>query len=81
MAGKIPLSKLRSKIIKMTTQEKPKDGTTGRPEVLQRCWELIIHRVWREATETSPDITSNADFEEKLHDVVGLYLSPPVVLC
>ena len=48
-----------------------------------------MHRVWREAG-LKPHLTvhykvsNDLDFEEKLHDVVDLYLSPPehtVVFC
>ena len=92
MAGKIPLSKQScSKIIKMTTQEKPKDGThwSTRLAKVLGINHSFVNRVWREAG-LKPHLTSqfkvsnDPDFEEKLHDVVGLYLSPPenaVVFC
>ena len=85
-------AKLRSKIIKMTTQEKPKDGTHWSTRGLAKVLGInhsFVNRVWREAG-LKPHLTSqfkvsnDPDFEEKLHDVVGLYLSPPenaVVFC
>ena len=78
-------AKLRSKIIKMTTQEKPKDGTHWSTRGLAKVLGInhsFVNRVWREAG-LKPHLTSqfkvsnDPDFEEKLHDVVGLYLSPP----
>ena len=78
-------AKLRSKIIKMTTQEKPKDGTHWSTRGLAKVFWInhsFVNRVWREAG-LKPHLTSqfkvsnDPDFEEKLHDVVGLYLSPP----
>ena len=85
-------AKLRSKIIKMTTQEKPKDGTHWSTRGLAKVLGInhsFVNRVWREAG-LKPHLTSqfkvsnDPDFEEKLRDVVGLYLSPPenaVIFC
>lgn len=85
-------AKLRSKIIRMTTQEKPKDGTHWSTRGLAKVLDInhsFINRVWREVG-LKPHLTAqfkvsnDPDFEEKLRDVVGLYLSPPenaVVLC
>ncbi len=84
--------KLRSKIIKMTTLKKPENAThwstRGLADVLGINHSLV-NRVWREVG-LKPHLTAqfkvsnDPDFEEKLRDVVGLYLSPPenaVVFC
>ncbi len=85
-------AKLRSKIIKITTQEKPKGATHWSTRTLANKLGInhsFVNRVWRE-TGLKPHLTSqfkvsnDPAFEEKLHDVVGLYLSPPenaVVFC
>jgi len=88
----IEQAKLRSKIIKMTTQEKPKDATQWSTRSLAKILGInhsFVNRVWREAG-LKPHLTqqfkvsNDPAFEEKLQDVVGLYLSPPenaVVFC
>ena len=85
-------AKLRSKVIRVTTQEKPEGATHWSTRGLARKLGLhhsFVHRVWREAG-LKPHLTVNykvsndPDFEEQLHDVVGLYRSPPehaVVFC
>jgi transposase len=85
-------ARLRSKIINVTTQEKPKDGTHWSTRGLAAKLNInhsFVNRVWREVglkphlTE-SFKVSNDPAFEEKLHDVVGLYLSPPenaVVFC
>ncbi len=85
-------SKLRSKIIKITTQSKPKDATHWTTRTLANKLKInhsFVNRVWREAG-LKPHLTdqfkvsNDPCFEEKLHDVVGLYLNPPesaVVFC
>jgi len=85
-------SKLRSKIIKITTQEKPKDATHWSTRSLAKKLGInhsFVNRVWREVG-LKPHLTqqykvsNDPHFEEKLKDVVGLYLSPPenaVVFC
>lgn len=84
--------KLRSKIIKMTTTRKPKDGTHWTTRGLAKVLGInhsFVNRVWREVG-LKPHLTAqfkvsnDPAFEEKLRDVVGLYLSPPesaVVFC
>ena len=85
-------AKLRSKIIKMTTQEKPKDSTHWSTRGLAKVLGVnhsFINRVWREVglkphLVTQFKVSNDPAFEEKLRDVVGLYLSPPenaVVFC
>jgi len=85
-------AKLRSKIIKMTTQEKPEDATHWSTRSLAKVLSInhsFVNRVWREAG-LKPHLTkqfkvsNDPEFESKLQDVVGLYLSPPdnaVVFC
>lgn len=85
-------AKLRSKIIKMTTTKTPKDGTHWSTRGLAKVLGLnhsFVNRVWREVglkphLSSQFKVSNDPDFEEKLHDVVGLYLSPPekaVVFC
>ncbi len=88
----IDQAKLRSRIIKKTTQEKPKDGTHWTTRGLAEVMGInhsFVNRVWREVG-LKPHLTAqfkvsnDPKFEEKLRDVVGLYLSPPenaVVFC
>jgi len=83
---------LRSKVIAMTTQEKPKDATQWSTRSLAKVMGInhsFVNRVWREVG-LKPHLTdqfkvsNDPAFEEKLHDVVGLYLAPPenaVVFC
>jgi len=85
-------AKLRSKVIMMTTQKKPKVGTHWSTRSLANVMGInhsFINRVWREVG-LKPHLTAqfkvsnDPAFEEKLRDVVGLYLSPPenaVVFC
>lgn len=88
----IEQAKLRSKIISITTQEKPKDGTHWSTRSLGKRLGVnhsFVNRVWREVG-LKPHLTSqfkvsnDPKFEEKLRDVVGLYVSPPenaVIFC
>ena len=84
--------KLRSKIIKLTTTGQPKDATHWSTRSLAKELGInhsFVGRVWQEAG-LKPHlikqfkVSNDPDFEEKLQDVVGLYLSPPenaVVFC
>jgi len=85
-------AKLRAKIIEVTTQAKPTDATHWSTRSLAKHLQLsqsFVHRVWQEnglKPHLSPHfkVSNDPRFEEKLHDVVGLYLSPPenaVVFC
>jgi len=78
-------ARLRSKIIKMTTREKPKGATHWSTRSLAKVLGLnhsFVNRVWREVG-LKPHLTvqfkvsNDPDFEEKLRDVVGLYVAPP----
>jgi len=85
-------AKLRSKVIKITTQDKPKDATHWTTRSLAKVLGInhsFVNRVWREVG-LKPHLTvqfkvsNDPAFEEKLQDVVGLYMSPPenaVVFC
>ena len=85
-------AKLRSKVIHMTTQSKPEVGTHWTTRTLGKALGLnhsFVNRVWREVG-LKPHLTdkfkvsNDPNFEEKLRDVVGLYMSPPtnaVVFC
>ena len=85
-------AKLRLKVIKITTQEKPKDGTHWTTRGLAKVMGInhsFINRVWREVglkphLVARFKVSSDPAFEDKLRDVVGLYVSPPenaVVFC
>ncbi|MBV1932037.1 MAG: IS630 family transposase, partial [Porticoccaceae bacterium] len=85
-------ARLRTKIIKMTTQEKPKDATDWSTRSLAKVLNInhfFINRVWREVglkphLASRFKVSNDPHFEDKLRDVVGLYLSPPenaVVFC
>lgn len=85
-------AELRTKIIKMTTQETPKNATHWSTRSLAKVLGInhsFVNRVWREVG-LKPHLTEqfkvsrDPNFEDKLRDVVGLYLSPPenaVIFC
>lgn len=85
-------ARLRSRIIKMTTQTKPKGATHWSTRTLAKklgTTHSFVNRVWQ-AAGLRPHLTkgfkvsNDPQFEEKLVDVVGLYLSPPenaVIFC
>lgn len=93
-AGKSSLGqlRLRNKVIRMTTQEKPANATHWSTRSLAKALnttDTFVHRVWK-SVGLKPHLTKTFKvsndplFEEKLHDVVGLYLDPPenaVVFC
>lgn len=93
-AGKSSLGqlRLRNKVIRMTTQEKPADATHWSTRSLAKALnttDTFVHRVWK-SVGLKPHlvktfkVSNDPLFEEKLHDVVGLYLDPPenaVVFC
>mgnify|MGYP006436485983 CR=1 FL=1 len=83
---------LRSLIIKKTTTEKPKGATHWSTRSLAAALDTshqFVATVWREAglrphLHQKFKVSNDPLFEEKLHDVVGLYLNPPeqaVVFC
>lgn len=74
-----------NKVIKLTTQEKPANATHwSRRLMAQRVQisESSVGRIWR-AHGLKPHrvstfkLSNDKNFQEKLEDVVGLYLSPP----
>jgi transposase len=85
-------AKLRSLIIKKTTTEKPEGATHWSTRSLAAALDTshqFVAKVWREAglrphLHQKFKVSNDPLFEEKLHDVVGLYLNPPeqaVVFC
>jgi transposase len=83
---------LRKKIIKKTTQGKPAGATHWSTRIMAKAMgttHSFVNRVWQEAglkPHLSKHFKGSNDphFEEKLRDVVGLYLNPPdkaVVFC
>jgi transposase len=76
---------IESKIIRVTTQETPKNATHWSTRTLADhlgVTQSMVHRVWR-ANGLKPHLirtfklSNDPNFEEKLIDVVGLYLNPP----
>ncbi len=85
-------ARLRQKIIKKTTQEKPKNATHWSTRTLAEALgttHSFVSRVWQSVglkphLEKTFKVSNDKHFEEKLSDVVGLYLNPPenaVVFC
>lgn len=85
-------AKLRIKIIEKTTREKPKNATHWSTRTLAKelnTTHSFVNRVWQSVglkphLEKTFKVSNDPLFEEKLCDVVGLYLSPPknaVVFC
>ena len=77
--------RLESEIIRKTTQETPRNATHWSTRTLARklgTTQSMVHRVWR-ANGLKPHLirtfklSGDPHFEEKLIDVVGLYLNPP----
>ncbi len=85
-------TRLRQKILRRTTQGTPKGATHWSTRSMAQavgCQHSFVQRVWQ-AHGLKPHlvkhfkVSTDPRFEEKLHDVVGLYLNPPekaVVLC
>lgn len=78
-------AKLRHKIVEMTTREKPKGETHWSTRTLAEKLgtnRSFVSRVWRENglkphLFKSFKVSNDPNFEEKLTDVVGLYMNPP----
>ena len=77
--------KLEGEIIRKTTQETPKNATHWSTRTLAGelgISQTMVHRVWK-ANGLQPHLvrtfklSRDPHFEEKLLDVVGLYLNPP----
>ncbi len=78
-------SRVEGKIIHKTTQEKPDHATHWSTRSLAHelgLTQSMVHRVWN-ANGLKPHlvktfkVSNDPHFEEKLRDVVGLYLNPP----
>jgi transposase len=76
---------IEAKIIEHTTQRKPRDATHWSCRTLARelgTNRAMVNRVWR-ANGLKPHlfrtfkVSNDRKFEEKLVDVVGLYMNPP----
>ena len=76
---------IESEIIRRTTQETPQNATHWSTRSLAKELEIsqsMVHRVWK-ANGLKPHrvrtfkLSRDPNFEEKLLDVVGLYLNPP----
>lgn len=85
-------AKLRSRIIKKTTTDKPEGATHWSTRTMAKAVgtnHQFVATVWREAglkphLSKHFKVSNDPLFEEKLHDVVGLYLDPAekaVVFC
>ena len=86
-AGRTPSarSKVEGLIIRKTTLEKPANATHWSTRMLAKdlgVTQSMVQRVWR-ANGLKPHlvktfkVSNDPHFEEKLRDVVGLYLNPP----
>ena len=85
-------ARLRKRIIEKTTREKPEDATHWSTRTLAEALNTthsFVHRVWQSVglkphLEKTFKVSNDPHFEDKLCDVVGLYLNPPenaVVFC
>ena len=74
-----------NKVIKLTTQEKPKNATHWSRRLMaerMNISESSVGRIWRTHglkphRVTTFKLSNDKHFQEKLEDVVGLYLAPP----
>ncbi|MCO1332915.1 hypothetical protein MO867_01055 [Microbulbifer sp. OS29] len=72
-------AKLRSKIIKMTTKSKPKDGTHWTTRGMAKALGVnhsFVSSAWQEVglkphLTTQLKVSNDPDFEEKLRDIIG----------
>jgi transposase len=78
-------SRVEGRILQMTTQEQPMNATHWSTRTLAEelgVTQSMVHRVWK-ANGLKPHlvktfkVSNDPHFEEKLRDVVGLYLNPP----
>ncbi|MFT7547444.1 MAG: transposase [Candidatus Azotimanducaceae bacterium] len=85
-------ARLRQRVIKITTQEKPRNATHWSTRTLAQklnTTHSFVQRVWQSFgvkphLEKTFKVSNDKHFEEKIIDVVGLYLNPPenaVVFC
>ena len=75
-----------AEVVRVTREESPNDGSTHwTTRLLAERFGIgkdTVARIWRNHglkpwKLTTFKVSSNADFEDKLVDVVGLYLNPP----
>ncbi len=91
--GKVLTPELEQTILNTTLKTRPGDGSTHWSVRLLarhlRISRTIVHRVWQRH-EVQPHrvekfkLSTDPNFEEKVRDIVGLYLNPPdraLVLC
>lgn len=78
-------SKAESRIIEATTQRRPDNATHWSTRTLAEelgVTQSMVHRVWK-ANGLKPHlvktfkVSTDPHFEEKLRDIVGLYMNPP----
>ncbi|MEP6716164.1 MAG: IS630 family transposase, partial [Terriglobia bacterium] len=92
-SGKVLTPVLEQKILDTTLKTRPGDGSTHWSVRMMashlRVSRTIVHRVWRRH-DVQPHrvekfkLSNDPHFEEKVRDIVGLYLNPPeraLVLC
>ena len=78
-------AQLRTKVIRLTTQTEAPDGTHWSCRSMARAagtTHSFVHRVWHSCglkphLVRTFKVSTDPHFEEKLQDVVGLYLNPP----
>ena len=78
-------AQLRTKVIRLTTQTEAPDGTHWSCRSMARAagtTHSFVHRVWHSCglkphLVRTFKVSTDPRFEEKLQDVVGLYLNPP----
>ncbi len=76
---------IRAQIIRITSTEKPGNATHRSTRTLAKYTGIspsLVQRTWREAglkprPHKTFKVSNDPRFEEKLRDVVGLYMSPP----
>jgi transposase len=90
--GRVLTSELEQKILDTTLKTRPPDATHWSVRALARhlrVSRMMVHRLWQRH-DIQPHrvekfkLSNDPQFEEKVRDVVGLYLNPPdraLVLC
>lgn len=90
--GSVLTPELEQKVLDTTLKTRPPDGTHWSVRMLakhMRISRMMVHRVWQRF-DVQPHrvekfkLSKDPQFEEKVRDIVGLYLNPPdraLVLC